>query len=160
MKVFVTFSFSLFFLGFSYSILKAQNSPISEFNTYSFQTQEPVPLNYTEICQSISYPSEAVNSRIEGLVQVLVQVDRQGRYMRHQVVGNSHPVLAKAVGPKLNCLSFIPAFENGKAVEGWRAIPFRFRILEKVSPRANAKIPPFICPEPQESDTTPIVNVN
>ena len=160
MNFFATFSFSFVFTFLFFPNLKAQNSISEKFDQLSLQAQEPVPLNYPEICQSISYPEQAIEGGIEGIVQVIVHVDEQGRYAGHEVVGNSHPMLTSAVLPRLNCLSFVPAFEKGKAVGGWKAIAFRFQLLDNVRSGRSFKRPNFICPQPQDSDSMPIVNIN
>ena len=134
--------------------IQAQIPPTFNRN-FTLQDQEPFPLNYAEICHRVDYPPLAARNGIEGLVQVWINVDAEGRYSGHEIVGNSHPLLASALIPHLSCLSFTPAFHKGKAVRGWKALAFRFRITHQVKFDLPHKGGNYICPQSPAKDSFP-----
>ena len=113
--------------------------------SYALVDQEPIPLNLSEIVAHISYPPKAVQAGIEGLVQVMVQVDSYGNYVNHEVVRSPHPLLSEAVNTYLPCLMFSPAVHEDMPVEAWRGIPFKFSITPMALPTQTNKT--LICPE-------------
>ncbi len=155
MKVFFISLFQGVLILFLSTSIQAQNI-FDSIHRLSLQEQEPFPLNYPEICAQISYPPSAAQHGIEGLVQVWVKVDSEGRYCGHEVVGKSHALLASALNPHLRCLSFTPAFHKGKAVAGWKALAFRFRLSNTGESNRHLEGSRFICPEPPAKDSFPV----
>ncbi len=60
---------------------------------------------------------------------VRVLLNRQGEYVRHEVVRSDHPALERAISPHLRNLRFEPATLQGKPIFVWVTIPFRWRTL-------------------------------
>lgn len=91
-------------------------------------TQAPVPENWNEIRMAIGYPDAAAQQGIEGMVVARVLVDKDGRYLRHELVKNDHVLLGDAVETELKALRFSPAHQDGEAVQAWVMIPFNFKL--------------------------------
>ena len=91
--------------------------------------KEPAPVNLEEIKKLIGYPPMAKEAEIEGKVTVRVQVDKTGRYVKHVVLKDPHPLLTKAVVDKLPQLAFTPGIQAGKPIKVWVTIPFDFKLL-------------------------------
>ena len=72
----------------------------------------------------------AKEAEIEGKVIVRVQVDKEGKYVKHLVIKDPHPILTKAVTDKINMLSFTPGIQAGKPIKVWVTIPFDFKLLK------------------------------
>lgn len=98
-------------------------------NAFIAADKEPQPLNLQEIKQAIGYPRIARDAGIEGNVVVRVLVDKDGKYLRHQVLNGVHPLLHQVVEQHLNKLKFTPALKNGAPMRFWVNIPFSFRLL-------------------------------
>lgn len=63
--------------------------------------KEPAPVNLNDIKNLIGYPPMAREAEIEGKVTVRIQVDKNGKYVKHIVLKDPHPLLTKAVTDKL-----------------------------------------------------------
>lgn len=141
----------LFFLltalpNFSQSTYRiASDSP-----NFSLLNQVPKPTNLKNVIRNIPYPVKAAKGGIEGLVQVMVQVDAYGNYLSHRITRSSHPVLSSALRGRLSCLQFIPASVNGNPVKGQVAIPFRFKLNRQPSRYKNGSEDMIICPSAVE----------
>ncbi|MEM6631828.1 MAG: energy transducer TonB [Bacteroidota bacterium] len=134
MKVFIL----LTLIGCAFYPCTAQNTPKWESMLAHIPDQEPIPQNLAEITGTISYPHEVLGAGIEGLVQVMVQVDSLGNYMSHYVARSAHPLLTEAVEVYLPHLRFTPAIKGEVPVCGWKALPFRFSI-RRFSPNYHTK---------------------
>ena len=117
-------------------ILDKDNLPSSlqvieepEFNEFIFAEKEPEALNMEDIQRLIIYPQIARDAGIQGSVVVRILVDEQGRYVKHRVINNPHPILTKAVERELEKLVFSPAIRDGKPMRFWVNIPFNFKLL-------------------------------
>ena len=115
------------------------------------------PINLTDIIRQVEYPAQAYQAGIEGLVQVMVRVDRNGNYMEHEIVNSPHELLSRAVSPYLGCLKFEPAQVGSMAVESWKALPFRFKIRPGMKRKPLLGNPSSICPKDSIFDFQPIV---
>jgi periplasmic protein TonB len=91
--------------------------------------KEPAPVNLEDIKKLIGYPTMAKEAEIEGKVTVRVQVDKTGKYVKHVVLKDPHPILTKAVVDKLPQLAFTPGIQAGKPIKVWVTIPFDFKLL-------------------------------
>lgn len=91
--------------------------------------KEPAPVNLNDIKQLIGYPPMAKEAEIEGKVTVRIQVDKNGRYVKHIVLKDPHPILTKAVTDKLPQLQFTPGIQAGKPIKVWVTIPFDFKLM-------------------------------
>ena len=92
--------------------------------------EEPRPVNMDNIKKAIGYPAMAKEAEIEGKVIVRVLVDKQGKYKKHVVLKDPHPILTKAVEKKLNMLQFTPGIQGGQPIKVWVTIPFDFKLLK------------------------------
>ncbi|MEM6628362.1 MAG: energy transducer TonB [Bacteroidota bacterium] len=86
-----------------------------------------VALNQHLVRKSIGYPSKAIKDGIEGKVFCRVLVDEKGHYVRHELTRVDHPLLGKAVDPKVHYLKFSPAFIKRNPVSTWTNVVFSFK---------------------------------
>ncbi|WNJ16703.1 energy transducer TonB [Pontibacter sp. G13] len=98
-------------------------------DAFVFAEEEPTPVNMDEIKQLVGYPQIARDAGIQGSVVVRVLVDKKGKYKRHKIINQVHPILAKAVEKHIDKLSFTPAIQGGKPIQFWVNIPFNFKLL-------------------------------
>lgn len=94
---------------------------------FSESYSEAKLLNYKEVCKQIVYPSIAFKAGFEGLVQVRVNVDKSGKITDYVIHGD-HDLLNKEVTKHIQKLSFEPASLNGRAIDSWKSVKFRFTI--------------------------------
>ncbi|MEM9717674.1 MAG: energy transducer TonB [Bacteroidota bacterium] len=118
---------------------------------------EAIPLNLSAIISQVEYPAKAIQAGIEGIVQVMVRVDRSGNYMEHEIVHSPHEMLSLAVAPYIGCLRFEPAQAGSMSVESWKAIPFRFKISQGVRFKRSIDPASTVCPKDSIFDAQPIV---
>lgn len=104
--------------------------PDPDPNAFIIAEEEPRPVNMDDIRKLIGYPPMAKEAEIEGKVIVRVLVDQTGRYKKHIVLKDPHPILTKAVVSKLNKLQFTPGIQAGKPIKVWVTIPFDFKLLK------------------------------
>jgi TonB family protein len=109
----------------------AQNDAEPDIDTFVFVEQEPKPLNMKEVQDQIGYPQAAVDSGLQGQVILRILVDESGRYLKHKVVKDVHPLLSEAVEEHVSKLVFSPAMREGKPTMFWVNIPFNFRMIDK-----------------------------
>jgi protein TonB len=95
---------------------------------FSYNEKEPMPVNMSEVAALIGYPAMAKEANIEGKVTLRVKVDKNGKYAKHIVVKDPHPILTKAVTDKISNLVFTPGIQSGKPVAVWVTIPFNFEL--------------------------------
>ncbi|MEM6763421.1 MAG: energy transducer TonB [Bacteroidota bacterium] len=100
-----------------------------DINAFIFAEEEPQPVNMAEVQKAIGYPQIARDAGIEGSVVLRVLVDEKGKYNKHKVLNQVHPILAKAVESKIRLLKFTPAIQGGKPIKFWVNIPFNFKLL-------------------------------
>lgn len=98
-------------------------------DSFVFAEEEPKPVNMADIKKAIGYPQVAKDAGIKGTVVVRVLVDELGRYKRHKVINQEHPILAKAVEKQIHKLNFTPAIQGGKSIPFWVNIPFTFTLI-------------------------------
>lgn len=99
-------------------------------NAFIIAEEEPRPVNMDDIRKLIGYPPMAKEAEIEGKVIVRVLVDKTGKYKKHIVLKDPHPILTKAVETKLTKLQFTPGIQAGKPIKVWVTIPFDFKLLK------------------------------
>ena len=92
--------------------------------------EEPQPININQLKQQIGYPEIARDAGIQGQVVVRVLVDKQGKYVKHQVVNQVHPLLSEAVEEHIEKLRFTPAIQAGRPMKFWVNMPFNFNLLD------------------------------
>lgn len=97
-------------------------------NAFVQVEQKPLPLNFTEVRDSISSMRPIFGeSAIEGNVVLKVLVDENGNYVKHIVLKQVHPILCKAVESQVNKLRFTPALQEGKPIKFWLVLAFNFK---------------------------------
>ncbi len=133
-------------------------SPTESGNMFDLLDQAPEPLNLSEVTGKIVYPSRAIEEGLEGLVQVMVQVDRFGNYVDHKVARSSHPLLTDAVEVFLPCLIFSPGIQGETAVSAWKAIPFRFSLKPMGMNKRKDSLIQEICPKGRTAQPRVIVS--
>ena len=116
-------------LVFAVMSLVAQTPENTSSDSLLIAEKEPVPLNLSEIVQSIGYPVAAKINEIQGTVILKVLVDKTGTYETHEVVQEVHPSLRKKVEKKIHLLRFSPGVVDGKPVRFWATIPFHFYLV-------------------------------
>ncbi|MCI4669391.1 MAG: energy transducer TonB [Bacteroidia bacterium] len=99
---------------------------IPDPDVFLMPDQQPVPLNINDIKSLIGYPAMAREAGIQGNVVLRVLVDKKGKYQKHLVIQNGHPLLTRAVEDKINLLTFTPAIQGKKPIYFWVNIPFNF----------------------------------
>lgn len=87
----------------------------------------PTPLNLPQVSARVEYPLAAAEAGISGVVLVRILVDEEGRYIKHAVVQQVHPLLVQAVEPHLKNLTFKPAKHGITPIKAWITLPFSFR---------------------------------
>ena len=110
-----------------FSAIQAQEEP--DVNAFTEVDKEAQPENMYDVQRAIGYPKIARDAGIEGNVVVRVLVDTAGKYVRHVVLNEVHPVLSNAVVVHLPKLTFTPAQKEGESVFFWVNIPFAFKLL-------------------------------
>lgn len=95
---------------------------------FIFVDEEPKPLNLSKIISQIQYPQIVKDTGFKSLIAFRILVDKEGQYVRHQVINQAHPLLTKAVEKRIPDLRFTPAIQDGKAIQYWVNVPFRFEL--------------------------------
>lgn len=88
------------------------------------------PLNYDQVCKTISYPKRAIEDGVEGMVKVHVLITDDGIYSHHLVLSSPAKMLTQAVEAQLTELKFQPATQNGKSTGSWLSVPFVFQLTD------------------------------
>ena len=94
-------------------VLSAQQD---EPDPYAFviPEEEHRAQNMDDLKRAIGYPYLAKENDVEGKVIVRVLVDKQGKYKKHIVMRDPHPLLTNAVVSKLPRLEFSNGVVAGK----------------------------------------------
>ena len=90
--------------------------------------REPRALNMKRVVDRIQYPETARQRGLEESIVFRVLVDRQGDYVKHEVLGKGDPALIRSIEEEIGSLKFSPARLNGKRLSSWTNIPFRFEM--------------------------------
>lgn len=107
-------------------IVSSQEPDISAFVSVE---EVPQAVNLGAVQKAIGYPESAVLSRIEGMVVLRILVDEKGKYVKHKVMNEGHPLLSKAVETHIHKLSFTPAIQANRPMKFWVNVPFRFKLM-------------------------------
>ena len=92
----------------------------------SMLSNNPVPLNMSEIQRLIGFPQIARDAGITGRVILEVKVNEEGNYVSHQVVKDPHPILTKAVEKHIGKMKFELGYLDEEVVSYLVTIPFNF----------------------------------
>jgi TonB family protein len=103
---------------------------IPDIDDFVLLDKEPVPLNLDEIKGQIGYPKKAKDQELEGKVVVRILLDRQGKYVKHSLLIDPHPVLSSAVTAQIPNLNCTPGMRNGRPLWCWITVPFDFRLIK------------------------------
>ena len=96
----------------------------------TFAETNPQVLNYSDILQAIEYPEEAIDHQKEALIQISILVDQHGNYADHMFLSKQDAAFEAAINEQVKELKFEPATKNGKRIQAWVSIPFRFRMTK------------------------------
>lgn len=99
-------------------------------DAFIFVQEEPKPVNLADIKKLVGYPQIARDAGIQGDVVLRILVDEKGRYVKHKVIKQAHPILAQACEAQINKLSFTPAIQGGKPIKFWVNVPFKFTLMQ------------------------------
>ncbi len=102
--------------------------PEPDPNAFIMVEKEPAPVNMENIKKLIGYPPPAKEAGLQGKVVVRILVGPDGKYVRHIVLKNPHPILTKAVEEQLKNIQFTPGIQAGRPIKVWVNIPFDFRL--------------------------------
>ncbi len=98
---------------------------------YDASTQvrmEPIVSNYQEVLRTIEYPSHCRDNGMEGTVEVLIHLDRQGKIKEYEILGSPCNDLTKAVEAKISSFRFEAPVIHGVPVSSQIMIPIEFRL--------------------------------
>ncbi|MEO0896315.1 MAG: energy transducer TonB [Bacteroidota bacterium] len=90
----------------------------------------PLPMNIEEVKTAIGYPEKARDLFIEGKVVARVLMGKDGRYSKHRIISQVHPMLVEGVEAQLPNLRFSRAVQGSQPIKFWVNIPFNFKLLE------------------------------
>lgn len=107
-------------------VVSSQEPDISAFVSVE---EVPQAVNLGMVQKAIGYPEPAVLSRIEGMVVLRILVDEKGKYVKHKVINEGHPLLSRAVETHIHKLSFTPAIQANRPIKFWVNVPFRFKLM-------------------------------
>ncbi|MBC8316475.1 MAG: energy transducer TonB [Desulfobulbaceae bacterium] len=92
--------------------------------------QKAVPLQHTNVPPP--YPHSARLRGLEGLVEINVLVDSNGKVKEQQLVLSSgYSILDRAALKAVRKWNFSPGIKNGKIHEMWVTVPVRFQLINK-----------------------------
>ncbi|HHG84890.1 MAG TPA: energy transducer TonB [Bacteroidetes bacterium] len=111
-------------------VVEEKKEPEIGPNDFVLLEKEPGPVNMDDLRKMIGYPPMAKEAEIEGKVILRVQVSKSGKYVKHLVIKDPHPILTRAVTDKIRNLSFTPGIQAGKPIKVWVTIPFDFKLLK------------------------------
>ena len=78
-----------------------------------------------------AYPESAMKAGAEGTVYLKVWVSKTGKVKKGVVLKSDNSVFDQAAKDACMKWAFTPALKDGKPVDVWVAIPFRFRLKDK-----------------------------
>lgn len=92
----------------------------------------PQTINLDEVKSMIGYPRKAQEQKIEGTVHVRILVDKEGDYVKHQIMSTPHQMLSSIVNKHIGKIVFTPAIDNDRnPVMYWTDIPVHFQLKRK-----------------------------
>lgn len=96
----------------------------------AFAGGEPALENY--IATTIEYPQQAIDSNIEGIVNVRFEVDEKGNVSNVSTVGNKigYGLEEEAIKVVSDMPKWTPGQVKGKNVKTWRTLPINYRLEE------------------------------
>lgn len=89
---------------------------------------DPIIENYLEVRDRMTYPARALQQAEEGLIQVRVLVDMEGRYQSHEYPIAVHPAFQEEIDRHIAQLKFQPATKDQHPVMAWVTVPFWFKL--------------------------------
>jgi TonB family protein len=92
--------------------------------------REPVVISKKEPV----YPEAAIKQKLEGKVWVKIWVDREGMPHDVQVLKSDAEVFNQSAVEAARAFRFTPAYLNGKPVDVWVSVPFKFALAPGGTP--------------------------
>ena len=90
--------------------------------------EEPKVLNLDSLRKWIGYPEIARMAELVGKVVLRVLVNEQGKYVKHILLKDPHPILSNAVINQISKAEFSPAMKSGDPISYWVNIPIDFQL--------------------------------
>ena len=116
-------------IPFSFKLLDGSPNPGLE---EEIEVDEmPKPLNFREVAQELTYPEAAKALGLEGKVVARILINEEGKYLKHTIIYNDHPIFAPQVEEQVRKIEFEPAMMNGKSIRFWVNVPFKFALDPK-----------------------------
>ncbi|MEL7532699.1 MAG: energy transducer TonB [Bacteroidota bacterium] len=102
---------------------------------FSLQAQDkvdtpPKPVNMASVYQAIGYPKAAAKANKEAKVLVKILIGKDGKYVKHEYLGNPESVFTDAIDAHIADIEFTAAQKEGKAVKYWVTLPFMFKLKQ------------------------------
>jgi TonB family protein len=97
-----------------------------DFNQSNGIYIEPLVIEYTPI----TYPNQAREMKIEGVVVVKINLDFWGNVKAVHILKSVHPLLDRVVTETVRKWKFSPAIKKGKPVNTALIRPFSFHITQ------------------------------
>lgn len=94
----------------------------------------PARLPRTQRPVTIAYPEAALREGREDRVFALVLLDTNGTATEIIVIPDD-PIFGRAIREALAATSFVPAYDNGKAIRYWLGLKFEFNMASGDAPR-------------------------
>jgi TonB family protein len=83
--------------------------------------------DFHSLQKALVFPDSARHLGIEGIVRILVLIDRDGTPLRVKVQESVHRLLDSAAIQAVRLTSFTPAQKEGKKIASWMSIPIVFK---------------------------------
>ncbi len=74
------------------------------------------------------YPQAALKAGLEGMVQVKIWVDEQGKSRRVELIKSDNEVFNQSAIDAAKQWTFTPAIKDGKPVSVWVVVPFKYKL--------------------------------
>ena len=113
-----------------FTLQKVQQGPPPDFVQVEKQPQ-PIAGN----APAPVYPAESRLNIIEGTVWIKIWVDKEGNARQAAVIKSDAEIFNQPGIDAAMKWKFTPAILNGKPVDVWVSIPFKFKLSEKQSPK-------------------------
>ncbi|HYF02997.1 MAG TPA: energy transducer TonB [Patescibacteria group bacterium] len=112
--------------------LSAQTMTSAEPPQEEFIIVEKMPeVDLGHLSRMVIYPEEAKRYNIEGKSTIQVLIDTEGKPVRAVVLKSAHPLLDTAAISAVMSGIYTPAYQSGKPIAVWMAIPVNFKLRDE-----------------------------
>ena len=81
--------------------------------------------------KSPHYPAKALEAGTEGMVYVSVLIDATGRVTKAKIKKSTAAIFDSAAVAAAKGSTFTPATKDGKPVDAWVTLPYKFKLSDK-----------------------------